>query len=248
MRPKQSALRTEPGLSVDKLASISHQDLEKYSTEHIYIEDELGGSVEEPKTVSSKLRIQNRVKGILTELTFYREGFLRIRTGTPRKMLRNYVLELRFINPAPVRRRKLATRCLWFSVGAAVVAMASWVLLPMTSMAGYSFTVTTLLATLATICLLVFVHRSEETYVFYTAIGKTEVLSLTASFGCLRLCRKAVQAIRGAVNGAQGNPASRQDIRYLKAEMQAHYRLAETGIISREACSEGTALILARFG
>ena len=38
------------------------------------------------------------------------------------------------------------------------------------------------------------------------------------------------------------------DVRYLRAEMQAHYKLAETGVITREACSNGTALILGKFG
>jgi hypothetical protein len=30
--------------------------------------------------------------------------------------------------------------------------------------------------------------------------------------------------------------------------MQAHYKLAETGVITREECSDGTALILSKFG
>ena len=38
------------------------------------------------------------------------------------------------------------------------------------------------------------------------------------------------------------------DTSYLRAEMKAHYKLAETGVISREACSDGTAQILSKFG
>ena len=30
--------------------------------------------------------------------------------------------------------------------------------------------------------------------------------------------------------------------------MKAHYKLAETGVISRKACSDGTSAILSRFG
>jgi len=248
MSGKQTAHRKTSGLPVGSLGGISHADLEQYSTEHIYIEDELSGSIEEPRTVSSKTRLRNRVTGIITELTFYREGFLRVRTGTPRKPLKNYLLELRFIDPTPTRRHRLAMRCLWTSVGSAAAAALAWVILPLAGLESYSFTATTLLGTLAAVALMLFVHRSDETHVFYTAVGKTEVLALTGSFGCLRRCRKAAQAIQGAVKGSHCGAAAREDIRYLKAEMKAHYRLAETGVISRQACSEGTSLILARFG
>ncbi|MDH4108582.1 MAG: hypothetical protein OEW35_09705 [Gammaproteobacteria bacterium] len=248
MPGQHSAPRKKTGLSAKTLGAISHADLEQYSTEHIYIEDELGGTVEEPRTVSSKTSIRNRVKGIVAELTFYREGFLRVRAGTVRKPLKDYLLELRFIDPAPVRRHRLATRCLLTSIGMALAAVSAWILLPMSGLAPYTFSATVLLATMAVVALLMFIHRSDETHVFYTAVGKTEVLVLTASFGCLGRCRRAVKAVQGAVKGSQGSASARQDIRYLKAEMKAHYRLAETGVITRQACSEGTSLILARFG
>jgi len=248
MSGKRTAHRNTPRLPEGTLGNISHADLEQYSTEHIYIEDELGGAVEEPRTVSSKTRLRNRVTGIVTELTFYREGFLRVRTGTPRKPLKNYLLELRFIDPAPTRRHRLARRCLWAAAASAAAAALAWVVLPLAGLGAYAFTAATLLVTFAAVAFLLFVHRSDETHVFYTAVGKTEVLVLTGSFGCLRRCRKAAQAIQGAIKGSHCDAAAREDIRYLKAEMKAHYRLAETGVITRQACSEGTSLILARFG
>lgn len=248
MSGKQSAHRKTSGLPIGSPSGISHTVLEKYSTEHIYIEDELSASIEEPQTISSRTRLRNRVTDIVTELTFYREGFLRVRTGTSRKPLKNYLLELRFIDPIPTRRHRLAMPCLWTSAGSAVAAALAWVILPLAGLESYAFTATTLLGTLATVALMLFVYRSDETHVFYTAVGKTEVLVLTGSFGCLRRSRNAAQAIEGAVKGSQCEAAVREDIRYLKAEMKAHYRLAETGAISRQACSAGTSLILARFG
>ena len=71
-------------------------------------------------------------------------------------------------------------------------------------------------------------------------------MSLTASFGCKRRTRSIVKEISDAIRDARQDHTA-NDIDYLRAEMKAHYKLAETGVISRKACSHGTALILSKF-
>jgi hypothetical protein len=226
---------------------ITEETLAGLDTEHIYIGDEFSDSPDEPRTVRTRERLVNRVRGIVTELTLYEEGFLRVREGTSRKVLRNHLLELRFIDPEPTCSKRTAMHCLRSSLGLGVSAVLAWFILPLTNYAAYAFSATTVAVTAAVVTFLMFVYRSEETTEFRTMSGKVPVLRLTGSFGCVRQCRKAAATIRQLVDQLDSN-APDSDQRYLRAEMQAHYRLAETGVITRRECSDGTALILSRFG
>ncbi len=216
-------------------------------TEHIYIEDVLAGASEQPRTIDKQIRIRNRVRGTITELTFYTEGFLRIREGTPKRVHKDHVLELRFVDPNPDRRRHAAAGSLWATLAASAAALGALVVLPLTGLASYAFAIATILGTLAAVAMMLFLYKSVESTHFCTASGRTEVLKLTASFGCITKMRRAVRAIQRGIAQA-GGAGGAVDDRYLRDEMQAHYRLLEKGVITQEACSHGTAQILAKFG
>ncbi len=216
-------------------------------TEHIYIGDESADQSGEPTTVTKCQRIRNRVRGITTEFTFYDEGFLKIREGTKKTFNKEHVLELRFMKPEPVTTRRIATVCLWSSLSIGILALFVSIVLPLTNLAQYTISLTAILTTLAILGLLFFVYRSEVIHQFCTTSGRTVVLSLTGSFGCDHRMRAMAGEIRQAILRA-GAETGAHDVRYLRAEMQAHYQLAETGVITRKACSDGTALILSKFG
>lgn len=216
-------------------------------TEHIYIGDEFAEKSSEPTTVSRCERIRNRVRGTITELTFYDEGFLKIGEGTNKKLHKEHVLELRFMKPEPITTRRTATVCLWSSLGIGLLALFSSMVLPLTNLAHYTTPSTAILAIAAILSLMFFVYRSEVTHQFCTASGKTVVLTLTGSWGCNHHISAMAIEIQKAILRASAETGA-HDVRYLRAEMQAHYNLAETGVITREACSDGTALILTKFG
>lgn len=245
MAPKRSTA-SNGHASAASVLDFEAADLADSQAEHIYIEDELAAQSVEPRTVARQFRIRNRVRGVVTELTLYREGLLRVRIGRRNKVLKDYLVEMRFLDPDPILRRHLSTRCLWTALGCGLASLGAGTLLPLTGIAGAAWPASILLATAAVIALLMCVYRSEERHIFRTAIGKARVVSLRASFGCMRRFRAAVRDIQSTVR--QSARAAEHDRRYLRAEMQAHYRLAETGVITRKACSEGTALILSRFG
>ena len=216
-------------------------------TEQIYIGDEFAERTGAPKTVTKCEQIKNRVHGTTTELTFYEEGFLKIREGKKKKLSKDHVLELRFIKPEPVTTGRIATSCLWSSLSIGILALLASFVLPSTSLAQHTIPVTAVLATLAILSLLLSVYRSEVTHQFCTASGQTVVLSLIGSFGCERRMRTMAREIEHAIVRASANTGA-HDVHYLCAEMSAHYKLSETGVISRKACSDGTALILSKFG
>lgn len=236
-----------PALRIDRDSNPSDETHDGLESEHIYIGGEFPDPSAEPTTITKYECIRNHVRGTVTELTFYDEGFLKIREGTKNKIEKEHVLELQFVNSQPVKTQRIATKCLWSSLGAAILALFVYFVLPLSSFVQYTISLTTILATLSTLGLLFFIYRSEVTHQFCTSSGQTAVLSLTGSFGCIRRMRAMVQEVQLAIERA-GADAGPCDAQYLRAEMAAHYKLAETGVISREACSVGTALILSRFG
>lgn len=219
----------------------------EFETEHIYIGDENADPSHKPRTVNQKTRIRNIARGVTTELTFYDEGFLRLREGTARQLQKDHTIELRFLDDDIEVSRRVATAWLWTAMVMALVAGGSYLLLPLTDLAHLRFAATTLLGTLSAVAFLLFIYQSEEQLRFFTASGRAEVITLTSSFGCISKVRRAARGIRQRVNAVRGD-AGLHDVRYLRAEMQAHYKLRETGVISREACSQGTAQILSKFG
>ena len=219
-------------------------------TEHIYIGDEFADQAGEPTIVLKHMSIRNRVHGTNTEFTFFDEGFLKIREVNEvnrKKLKKEHVLELRFVNPEPVTTRRIATAWLWSSLGIGMLALIASFGLPLTSFAQYTISSTAVLATLATLSLLLFVYRSAVRHQFRTVSGQAVVLSLTCSFGRDHRMRAIVREIREAIIRASAETGA-HDVRYLRAEIQAHYELTKTGVITREACSNGTARILSKFG
>lgn len=215
-------------------------------SEHIVIADELADHSIEPTRVRDEETIHNRVKGTSCEFLFYDEGFLRVRETRKGAAPREHLLELRFLSPDPLSRRNHAIAYLWAALALALGALAAAFLLPVTDYAQFGVSATAGLATLAVVALLLFIYRNEVQFRFVTSAGRAGVLTLTGSFGCIRRLRAVVAAIRQAIRVArQGTVAN--DAEYLRAEMKAHYRLAETGVITRKQCADGTTQILSKF-
>jgi hypothetical protein len=216
-------------------------------TEHIYIGDEFADNYREPKTIEKKRQIRNRVNGTMTTISFFEEGFVRVNEVRKKKHIKEHTLELRFLSGEPVVTKRLALPFLWAALGIGLLALLVSFVLPMTSFAGFTFASTATFATMAVIALLMFVYRSEETHRFCTASGHTAVIALAASFGCIRRMRTVSREISQAICEEAGGYDT-ADVRYLRAEMKVHYKLAEMGVISRQACSDGTSQILSKFG
>ena len=216
-------------------------------TEHIYIGDEFADNYREPKTIEKTRQIRNRVNGSLTRVAFFEEGFVRVRETRNRKTIKEHTLELRFLSDEATVTKRLALPFLWSALGTGSLALLVSVILPMTTLAQFTVSGTASFATIAIIALLLFVYRSDETHRFSTASGHTVVICLTGSFGCIHSLRSVSRDIAAAIREEAGDYDT-ADVRYLRAEMKVHYKLAEMGVISRQACSDGTSLILSKFG
>lgn len=224
-----------------------HEIADAFPAEHIYIGDEASESAGEPRTVAKRVQIINAVRGTRYQLIFFEEGFLRFRERKGKSLVKDHLLELRFLNMEPQVTRQFASTVLKVALGLGLTAIAAWLLAPWTGLTSYLQPAGVIATAGAIIALLTLVYRSYDTFSFYTASGSAEVLTIRANLGCLRRCRKLVpqisRAIRNAVAGIKLDEET-----YLRAEMQAHYRLRETGVITRETCSDGVSMILSKFG
>lgn len=224
-----------------------HEIADGLPAEHIYIGDEAADSAGQPNTITRRCKFSNWVKGIQTELIFFDEGFLKIREYRRGKLNKDHLLELRFLNLEPSSCRLVALPMLWTALILGGIAAATWLLASMSSLGQYLVPAAVLAATGAGVAFMLFIYRSSESFSFYTASGDAEVLTLRSNFGCIHRCRTLIPRITAAVRDAvAGNRLD--DDTYLRAETQAHYRLRETGVITRTACSDGISLILSKFG
>lgn len=214
------------------------------ASEHILIEDELGGDAVQPRTIDRQRVMLNRLCGRRTELSIYAEGFVRIREGTAQRVLKDHLCELRFLGRNCETTRSIASAWGWAALAAALLAVAAFML------SGSGWTIAGIAAIALTLasafCLWQFARRSIEEHVFATATGHAAVFTLRANLGCFGQMRKAADELRQALSAS--NSEDLADARRLRAEMRAHYQLLERGVISEEACSQGTSQILARFG
>ena len=233
----------------DSVIELSMADRPVESAEHILIEDEHGDDYVEPRNIASQVSIRNALLGRRSEVTLYREGFVRLREGSAKRVLKDHVCELRFLDANFDTHRAIAKPWGVTALGAALLALLA-TLTGLAAAAAWTVLVTVALAVMALVGGVQFARRSLVEYVFLTSTGRTPVLRLTGNLGCLRQARSAAIDIQTAVSAAAtpGLAATADNVRQLRAEMRAHYRLRDRGVISAEACSAGTAEILQHFG
>ncbi len=220
---------------------------ESFAPEHIYIGGDETDPSDEPTVVGKRMTLANHVRGLRMEFTFFDEGFLKIRAYKKKKLTKDYMLELRFLNPKPTAIRRLVMQSFWTAFGLSGAAALSWLIAKFTTLDAYLFPASIVLATGAFVALLLFTYQSGEKNLFYTASGNVPALMLLTNFGCYRRGRSIVPEISQAIGVAILRNTLEEEP-YLRAEMQDHYRLRNEGIITPEACSTGTARILSRFG
>jgi len=198
-------------------------------------------------TVAERLNLQSLLGGPRTQLTFYKEGLLAVRTSGYGVRPKECTLDLRYLDPRPTVSRIAARQMLYPAVAAAVFAAvlvgAAWlgVLSPLAGLVP-AFA----LGAAACILALRFLHRTGERAVFRTARGQAEVLVLFSALGTTAELRRVVPIVVAAIRCA-GADGVTDNTSYLREEIREHYRLAQSGVISEDECSTSTQRILHQF-
>jgi hypothetical protein len=219
-----------------------------FQAEHIVLETAEVPSltVAEARRVRRQFRLENRSRGIATELTLFDKSYLGVRELRRGGSSEEIILDLRHLDPRPVLSRSFATKSLKFALGSLAVsllvgALAYFFILPALVV------VVSAAASLSAgaVALWSFIRRTRNEVTFRTKYGRTAVLTLTANFGCFRACRELVPKIVNAINEAGSSAPDKAQ--QLRAETREHYRLREIGALSQDDCATGTRRILAQY-
>ncbi len=224
------------------------------AAEHISIGDESSAPPSEPDKVAWRRVVAGPVPGKSTEIVYFREGWLRLRTGSKSGIDSEQLVELGFLDPKFTGRWQFHRLWLWVSMLSLASLPAIW-LAGMLGLFGASGQGTipgivipvVAVVIVASMALTMLLRGARRSVTFVTRTGRVPAVQLTALPGRRAEISVIARKIREAVSEAT-HLADSDASGDLRAEMQGHYRLRDAGVISAELCDEGTQRILAQFG
>lgn len=232
--------------SVDDFANAEHCVLEDTTADYVLPTTMLGGSSPEPREIDDEVEIRDRLRGRITRVRLYAEGWADIETERRGRRSTHHRIDLKFLDAAPERSRHCPVRLL----KAASILAAVTALLALPAAVGWLRDITltaAILGALATLSLLAVVfYSTQEKIVFHTLHGRADAIHFGAGLGTMRRFHKLVPKLIAAIARA-ADAAPEDTMVYLRAEMREHYRLRGIGVLTSEQCSESTGRILAEF-
>ena len=217
--------------------------------EHILLESEVR-EVPEPgraRKVHAAFQCHDRWRRNSLELAIIDLYYLAVRVGR-RGALREYVLDLRFIDRSPGLKKRYPWRCAGVALALAMAAAFSawhidsstvpWRQHPWLPLCAASFVLT------ACACL-VCVWRLTDSLVLRSVHGRATLLEYTARLGTLRVAHPFMRKLSAHIQlSITARRAS--DAEHLRDEMREHFRLRETGVLSEQQYEASKARILAQ--
>lgn len=218
-------------------------------TEYILLESDVR-EVPEPgraRKVHAALHCFGRLRRRGLELAIIDYYYLAVRTGRA-GLLREYVLDLRFIDGSLGLTRHFPWRCIAAALALAMAAAFSawWIgssTLPWWQhkwlpMFGATFALT--------VCAcLVCAWRMTETLSLHSVHGRAALLEYTGGLGTLRMAHQFTRKLAAHIQLAIAARRSSES-EHLRDEMREHFRLKEAGVLSEEQYEASKARILAQ--
>lgn len=180
------------------------------------------------------LKVVSNLRGCETELTIGGDHRLAIRSRRRRQPLRQYVVDLRFVDAEPVVERRVAWRC-WQATAALAALGALWywpgpqLSDPVWQQAGLQASIGLLTAAL---CTGLFAwYRTRETIELRSRHGGALLAEVTGSLGCSRAAGDFIAEMGRRIEAARSQAGqTRQQV--LRDEMREHHRLWNEGVLS----------------
>jgi hypothetical protein len=208
------------------------------STEHIVLESDERAVPERctARKVHAELRFHSRLRRRGVELEILDYYYLSVRTWRAGKSEFEYMLDLRFMDPAPQLSRRVAWR--WIAATLAfigVAAASAWQFgFPSTQWwRSAAFPTCALLVGLALCAATVSVYRSIETWSLHSIHGRARLLACAGGLGTLRSARPFLRKLVAHARIAATARRSSKE-KHLRDEMREHFRLKVAGVLSNE--------------
>jgi hypothetical protein len=221
--------------------------MEELPAEHISLgsdEDRLSQSA--AVTVSERITVRNPVRRIVTELTLYEEGFLKVVERRNARRIKAHRLDLHYLDPVPTITPIIAKRALYTALGCAAAAVLAALLAQFEPLRLVAWPAAIGAALGSIGALLAAWYSSCVKIRFCTLHGRAPVLSFVAHLGCIGRFRALIPVLNRAIDDAAEAIGSDPSA-YLRAEMREHYRLRGDGVLTPESCTDSTGRILAQF-
>ncbi len=220
------------------------------ATEHILLESDERKvpALRTARKVHSRLHIQSKVRRRGSELALIDYCYLSVRTWRSRSLDSQYVLDLRFVEPALRLSRHVAWRLMIASAALAVLAIALAWRIGASSTAWWQhewLPVLGGLSGLAVCAALVSMYRTTKTLALFSVCGRARLLELTGGVGSFRDIRRFSQALAAHVQIAIARRRASRAA-HLRDEMREHLRLKEAGVLTEKEYEISKARILAR--
>ncbi len=218
------------------------------TADHVVLEEEerLDEFSMDPKTIRQRFELNNRVRGTHTELEIFAEGILRISERRDNHLKGQFCIDLRHFASRPMTSRRvtsIAGHAAWISV---VFSAAACLLVYFGVLRGQTTVLALAFPVLVAGAIRTYVNSLEEHIALRTRYGEALVRVLTTTFGCMRDGRELAQTLSSEVKRIQHRD-HRDRNRRLRAEIREHYRLSETGAISKRVCAAAVRRTLAYF-
>ena len=220
------------------------------ATEHIVLETETREvpQLQSRRRVHASLRCRSRLRRRSLDLSIIDYYYLGIRVGQSGAAAREYVLDLRFVDPSFTLTRHIPWRCIWTALAltAATGADAMWYAAETASRTRhFAAEASATLFAGATLAYLAVAMRLVETVALHSLHGRVPVLEYRGGAGTLRRIRPFMRKLGAHVRlAAAAGHSTRAE--HLRDEMREHYRLKEAGVLSGETYDASKARILAQ--
>lgn len=220
------------------------------ATEHIVLESDVRKVpvLRTARKVHSRLHVRSSVRRRVIELALIDYCYLSVRTWRSRSLDSQYVLDLRFVDPALRLSRHIAWRLMAASAVLAALAVALAWRISASSTAWWQhqwLPALGVVTALAVGAALLSMYQTTKTLALFSVCGRARLLELTGgvgSFRAIRLFSRALAAhVRIAI--ARRRPSRAE---HLRDEMREHLRLREAGVLSEREYEISKARILAR--
>lgn len=219
--------------------------------EHISIESSMEESATPVRRARGKVlasyALKSPLRGCETELSLLEDHFVAVRCVRPDSLPKKYDVDLRFVDPRPVRSREISWT--WLVVTVGLIALAIGTIAAQWSVSPQPWLLPGILAAFATLLVsvltgMLFVRRTTESLEFRSIHGHATLLSVTGGIGSARDGKRFFVALMKDINAAKA-ARPQEKPQFLRDEMREHHRLRELGVLSEEQYEQSKARILA---